>query len=63
MLNKLTETQKRTYLMTAGTLFPAFVGIIAHGMYHKRLDFKASDILIFAGLSIIGGYATAQILK
>lgn len=48
---KLTENQKRAYLMTGGTLLPAFVGI------------NGSTLLLFATLSVLGGFFTSQIIE
>lgn len=54
----------KTYLMVGGTLLPAFAFTAAHAMYHKRGGkYKTSDILIFAGGSILGGFLTAKMLK
>jgi hypothetical protein len=53
----------KIYLMIAGSLIPAFIGILVHGMYHKRFAFRSSDILIFAVLSMFGGYYSAKILE
>ncbi len=52
-----------TYLMSAGTLLPAFAGITVHEMVHKRGKYRSSDILIFAALTIAGGIFTSRLLK
>ena len=49
--------------MIAGTFLPAFTATALHMAYHKRGNFKASDLLIFALASSVGGYITAQMLK
>jgi len=55
--------KNKTYLMIAGTFLPAFTATALHMAYHKRGNFKASDLLIFALASSVGGYITAQMLK
>ena len=57
------EKKEKTYLMLGGTFLPAFVGMGLHLAYHKRFGLKISDLLIFAGLSAIGGYMTAKIIQ
>ena len=58
----MTEEQKKVYLMLGGTFLPAFVGVIAYASIKK--DFKVSGgmILLFAGLSAVGGYVTSKML-
>ena len=51
------------YLMTSGVLAPALIGVLVHRMYHKSMVFKASDILLFAGISIVGGFLSAKMLE
>jgi hypothetical protein len=54
---------KKGYLMTSATLLPAFVGVAVHRMYHKNTKLGMSDLLIFAGLSVLGGFISAPIIK
>jgi len=58
-----TQKQKDIYLMLGGTFLPAFVGILSVAAYQKQLKFSGFNLLLFAGLSAIGGYYTSQILK
>lgn len=51
----------RVYLMTAGTLLPAF-SLTFGIMSFTKLDAKAT-LLIFAAASVIGGYYTSKIIK
>jgi len=56
---------KRTYLMLGGTFLPAFAGVIVYSIATKE-DIKLTSIKIlsiFAAMSAVGGYVTAQILK
>lgn len=57
------EKKNKTYLMLGGTFLPAFVGVGIAMAMTKRANVKMTDLLIFAGLSAIGGYVTAQMLK
>lgn len=54
---------KRVYLMTAGTLLPAFAAISARMAYKRSVTLEMTDLLLFAGTSILGGYITAKMLK
>ena len=49
--------------MTAGTLLPAFVAVGLHLAYHKKCQLGMSDLLIFAGASMVGGYFTAKLIE
>lgn len=53
---------KKIYLMTAGTLLPAFVAVGLHVAYHKKAQLGMSDILLFAGASMVGGYFTSKLV-
>lgn len=57
------EKFKKSYLMVGGTLLPAFIAVLVRASVKNKITFKASDIIIFAGLSVLGGYATSQMLK
>jgi hypothetical protein len=57
------EKTKKIYLMSAGTLLPAFVGTAAYMAIKKQAKLNMTNILIFAALSIAGGYFTAKMLK
>lgn len=48
--------------MTAGTLLPAFVVVSLNMAIGKKAKLGMTDILLFAGASIIGGYYTAQLI-
>jgi hypothetical protein len=56
------EQKAKFYLMTAGTLLPAFVGLNAYTIVTKK-EIDKTAILLFAGLAIVGGYFSAKILK
>ena len=62
---KMSEKQKRGYIMVGGTLLPAFVGVGIMSMVNKsNISFKdTKTLLLFAGLSVLGGMVTASILK
>jgi len=62
---KMSEKQKRGYIMVGGTLLPAFVGVGIMSMVNKsNISFKdTKTLLLFAGLSVLGGIVTANILK
>lgn len=60
---KLTENQKRAYLMTGGTLLPAFVGVIAVASKQGQFKINGSTLLLFATLSVLGGFFTSQIIE
>jgi hypothetical protein len=57
------EKTKKVYLMSAGTLLPAFVGTAIYMAIKKQANLNMTNLLIFAGLSIIGGYYTAKLLN
>ena len=57
------ESIKKGYLMVGGTFLPAFIGVAVHRMYHKNTKLGMSDLLIFAGLSIVGGFISANMIK
>lgn len=59
------DAVKRSYLMIGGTLLPAFAGVHIASMITKK-PFSTKDsnmLLLFAGLSVLGGYATSRLLK
>lgn len=60
---KLTEEGKRGYLMLGGTFLPAFLGVIAVASIKKDFKITGNTLLLFAGLSAIGGYATSKMIK
>lgn len=49
--------------MTAGTLLPAFVGVGVVMAFKKSARLGMTELLLFAGLSVAGGYFTAKLLK
>lgn len=49
--------------MIGGTLLPAFVGVSVAVAMRKGVKLTAWDLLLFAGLSVVGGYATAKTLE
>ena len=55
--------KKETYLMIGGTLLPAFVGTAIYMAYKKQAKLEMTNLLIFATLSVVGGYFTAKMLK
>lgn len=54
---------KKTYLMSAGTLAPAFAAVAIRMFIKKKGEFDTGDIILFAGVSLIAGYYTAKLLK
>lgn len=58
----MTEQQKKVYLMLGGTFLPAFVGVIGVASYKKEFKVNGSMILLFAGLSAIGGFITSKMI-
>jgi len=57
------DNAKRTYLMISGTLFPAFVITAINMAANKRGKVTMTDLLLFAGASVLGGYYTSKLLK
>ena len=57
------KQNKRTYLMIGGTLLPAFVGVSVAVAMRKGATLNTWDLLLFAGLSVVGGYVTAKTLE
>jgi hypothetical protein len=53
---------KKAYLMTSGTLLPAFVGVGIIMAVKGQAKLGVTELLIFAGLSVAGGYITAKLL-
>ena len=53
----------KTYLMVAGTFLPAFAGIATLQMIRKNQKLDTTAIVVFAGLSVVGGYFTAKMLN
>jgi hypothetical protein len=49
--------------MLGGTFLPAFFGTALNIAIQKRAKLTMVDLLIFAGLSAVGGFYTAKILK
>ena len=49
--------------MIGGTFLPAFIGVGVAMAVTKRANVKMTDLFLFAGLSAVGGYMTAQMLK
>lgn len=58
----MTNIQKG-YLMSAGVLAPAFLVTLGIATAKGRCKVTGFDLIIFAGVSIVGGYLTAQMLK
>jgi len=58
----MTAQQKKTYLMLGGTFLPAFIGVIGYASVKKDFKVTGGMILLFAGLSAVGGYVTSKML-
>lgn len=56
------ETTKM-YLMISGTLMPAFAGVILVSSIKREFKIDGLTLLMFAGLSCVGGYVTAKMIK
>lgn len=58
----MSEQQKKVYLMLGGTFLPAFVGVIGYASIKKQFKVTGGMILLFAGLSAVGGYLTSKMI-
>jgi len=58
----MSEQQKKVYLMLGGTFLPAFVGVIGYASIKKEFKVTGGMILLFAGLSAVGGYLTSKMI-
>lgn len=57
------EEKKKVYLMLGGTFLPAFTGVILLAAYKKQFKVDGNMLLLFAGLSAIGGALTSKMLE
>jgi hypothetical protein len=57
------EKLNKAYLMIGGTFLPAFSGIAVLSLIRKDNKVDKTAIVVFAGLSILGGYFTAKIIN
>ena len=58
----------KTYLMIAGTMFPAVVVLMAMKMYEQKqagtpCSFESKHFIVFAILLVIMGSVTAKMIK
>lgn len=54
---------KKGFFIATGAAAPALIGMIAFAAIRKRYQFKISDLLIFSGLAIAGGFLASNMLK
>ena len=57
------KKNEKFYLMSAGIIAPALVGMATYKIMKKECVFDTTSVIIIIGLAVAGGYITGRILK